>query len=116
MRTLGSALVVFRKVVFGSVAIRIRNRRRRVARGKRSFERLIKRRFAAAFFFACRRLMHLRCVRLLHSDWKLQRRGLRVASYFPGGKLMNSDTLKGQWHQLKGEVKTQWGKLTDNDL
>lgn len=29
---------------------------------------------------------------------------------------MNSDTLKGQWHQLKGEVKTQWGKLTDNDL
>ena len=29
---------------------------------------------------------------------------------------MNSDTLKGQWHQLKGEVKTQWGKLTDSDL
>jgi len=29
---------------------------------------------------------------------------------------MNSDTLKGQWHQLKGEVKNQWGKLTDNDL
>jgi uncharacterized protein YjbJ (UPF0337 family) len=29
---------------------------------------------------------------------------------------MNSDTLKGQWHQVKGEVKTQWGKLTDSDL
>ena len=29
---------------------------------------------------------------------------------------MNADTLKGQWHQLKGEVKTQWGKLTDDDL
>jgi len=29
---------------------------------------------------------------------------------------MNADTLKGQWHQLKGEIKTQWGKLTDNDL
>jgi uncharacterized protein YjbJ (UPF0337 family) len=29
---------------------------------------------------------------------------------------MNSDTLKGQWHQLKGEVKTQWGKLTDSDM
>ena len=29
---------------------------------------------------------------------------------------MNSDTLKGQWHQIKGEVKTQWGKLTDSDL
>jgi uncharacterized protein YjbJ (UPF0337 family) len=29
---------------------------------------------------------------------------------------MNADTLKGQWHQMKGEIKTQWGKLTDNDL
>jgi uncharacterized protein YjbJ (UPF0337 family) len=29
---------------------------------------------------------------------------------------MNSDTLKGQWHQVKGEVKTQWGKLTDDDI
>ena len=29
---------------------------------------------------------------------------------------MNADTLKGQWHQVKGEIKTQWGKLTDNDL
>jgi uncharacterized protein YjbJ (UPF0337 family) len=29
---------------------------------------------------------------------------------------MNRDTLKGQWHQVKGEVKTQWGKLTDSDL
>ena len=24
--------------------------------------------------------------------------------------------LKGQWNQLKGEVKTQWGKLTDDEL
>ena len=29
---------------------------------------------------------------------------------------MNSDTLKGQWHQMKGAVKNQWGKLTDSDL
>jgi len=29
---------------------------------------------------------------------------------------MNADTLKGQWHQVKGEIKTQWGKLTDSDL
>jgi len=29
---------------------------------------------------------------------------------------MNSDTLKGQWHQVKGEVKNQWGKLTDDDI
>ena len=29
---------------------------------------------------------------------------------------MNSDTLKGQWHQIKGEAKVQWAKLTDDDL
>jgi uncharacterized protein YjbJ (UPF0337 family) len=29
---------------------------------------------------------------------------------------MNEDVLKGKWQQLKGEVKSQWGKLTDDDL
>ncbi len=29
---------------------------------------------------------------------------------------MNEDILKGKWNQLKGEVKKEWGKLTDNDL
>lgn len=29
---------------------------------------------------------------------------------------MNTDVLKGKWRQLKGEIKTQWGKLTDDDL
>jgi uncharacterized protein YjbJ (UPF0337 family) len=29
---------------------------------------------------------------------------------------MNQDILKGRWSQLKGELKTQWGKLTDNDI
>ena len=29
---------------------------------------------------------------------------------------MNQDILKGRWAQLKGELKTQWGKLTDNDV
>jgi uncharacterized protein YjbJ (UPF0337 family) len=29
---------------------------------------------------------------------------------------MNKDTLKGKWKQLTGEVKQQWGKLTDDDL
>ena len=29
---------------------------------------------------------------------------------------MNTDTFAGQWKQLKGEVKTRWGKLTDDDL
>lgn len=29
---------------------------------------------------------------------------------------MNTDILKGNWKQLKGEVQKQWGKLTDDDL
>jgi uncharacterized protein YjbJ (UPF0337 family) len=29
---------------------------------------------------------------------------------------MNSDQLKGKWHQIKGEAKAQWGKLTNDDL
>lgn len=29
---------------------------------------------------------------------------------------MNSETFKGQWKQLKGALKQQWGKFTDDDL
>ena len=29
---------------------------------------------------------------------------------------MNDDVLKGQWKQLKGDVRMRWNKLTDDDL
>jgi uncharacterized protein YjbJ (UPF0337 family) len=29
---------------------------------------------------------------------------------------MNRDVLKGNWTQLKGKVRRQWGKLTDDDI
>jgi uncharacterized protein YjbJ (UPF0337 family) len=29
---------------------------------------------------------------------------------------MNWDRIKGSWEQVAGSVKTQWGKLTDDDL
>jgi uncharacterized protein YjbJ (UPF0337 family) len=29
---------------------------------------------------------------------------------------MNEDTLKGQWNQVKGHLRKQWGRLTDDDL
>ena len=29
---------------------------------------------------------------------------------------MNEDVLKGKWHQLKGDIKSRWGKLTNDDL
>jgi len=30
--------------------------------------------------------------------------------------LMNKDILQGKWREMKGKVKEQWGKLTDDDL
>ena len=29
---------------------------------------------------------------------------------------MNADQIKGQWKQLRGEIRKQWGKLTDDEL
>ncbi|MBV9574170.1 MAG: CsbD family protein [Acidobacteriales bacterium] len=29
---------------------------------------------------------------------------------------MNWDRVEGQWKQMKGSVKSRWGKLTDDDL
>lgn len=29
---------------------------------------------------------------------------------------MNKDQIKGKWKQIKGEVKIQWGRLTDDEL
>ena len=29
---------------------------------------------------------------------------------------MNEDTFKGQWLQMKGKIREQWGKLTDDDV
>jgi uncharacterized protein YjbJ (UPF0337 family) len=31
-------------------------------------------------------------------------------------RAMNWDRAEGNWKQLTGKVKEQWGKLTDNDL
>ena len=30
--------------------------------------------------------------------------------------VINRDTLRGQWNQIKGEVKSKWGQLTDDEL
>jgi uncharacterized protein YjbJ (UPF0337 family) len=31
-------------------------------------------------------------------------------------EFMNWDQVKGKWKQVSGDVKTRWGKLTDDDL
>ena len=30
--------------------------------------------------------------------------------------MMNKDEIGGNWKQVKGKVKEQWGKLTDDDM
>ena len=29
---------------------------------------------------------------------------------------MNRDRIEGQWQRVKGKVREQWGRLTDDDL
>lgn len=29
---------------------------------------------------------------------------------------MNKDIVKGKWNEIKGKLKQQWGKLTDDDI
>ncbi len=29
---------------------------------------------------------------------------------------MNSDTLSGSWKQFKGNLRTKWGELTDDEI
>jgi uncharacterized protein YjbJ (UPF0337 family) len=31
-------------------------------------------------------------------------------------KVMNWDTISGQWKQMKGKVRERWGKLTDDEM
>jgi uncharacterized protein YjbJ (UPF0337 family) len=29
---------------------------------------------------------------------------------------MNWDIIQGKWNQFKGDIRSEWGKLTDDDL
>jgi uncharacterized protein YjbJ (UPF0337 family) len=29
---------------------------------------------------------------------------------------MNKEILRGKWNQVKGEVRSRWGKITDDDV
>ena len=45
-----------------------------------------------------------------------RRRGASSSYSTVQERLMDRDRVSGNWHQLKGKVKEQWGKLTDDDL
>jgi len=34
----------------------------------------------------------------------------------PKGGRMNRDILKGKWLQVKGDIRSWWGKVTDDDV
>jgi uncharacterized protein YjbJ (UPF0337 family) len=58
----------------------------------------------------------LSLARRLRKDWVVL---LRVETGVTNRRKecdMNRDTLKGQWTQLKGQVRKQWGKLTDDEI
>jgi uncharacterized protein YjbJ (UPF0337 family) len=38
------------------------------------------------------------------------------SQYQIGGFIMDWNRVEGNWKQMKGKVKEQWGKLTDDDL
>src|SRR5204863_6034200 len=99
---------------------RIRNCGWRVARVHRPLKGLVERGLTVALFFFRRGLVQMSVIRLNHVGTSCKSVAYRlhsnVESNLLEGGTMNADTLKGQWHQVKGEIKTQWGKLTDNDL
>ena len=33
-----------------------------------------------------------------------------------GGKFMNQDISQGKWKQIRGEIQSWWGRLTNDDL
>ena len=33
-----------------------------------------------------------------------------------GVNMLNEDEVKGKWKEIRGEIKTKWGKLTDDEL
>jgi uncharacterized protein YjbJ (UPF0337 family) len=58
-------------------------------------------------------------------DWALQREHRRAAGVVYARPIrtaqveevaMDWNRVEGNWKQLKGKVKEQWGKLTDDDL
>jgi uncharacterized protein YjbJ (UPF0337 family) len=54
----------------------------------------------------------LRMVEHLH----IFRSFMITAAFNKGNLVMNWDRVEGNWKQLRGKVRQQWGKLTDDDI
>jgi uncharacterized protein YjbJ (UPF0337 family) len=58
---------------------------------------------------------------LLKCNWYLEEKsacstGIRIDIRNEKENKMTQDMLKGAWKELRGNIKKQWGKLTDDDL
>jgi uncharacterized protein YjbJ (UPF0337 family) len=76
------------------------------AQRRRSTALTLDYRDAARFLLICHSAARACLGRARVSDWATSDRR-------PG---MNTDIAAGKWKQMKGEVKRQWGKLTDDDI
>jgi uncharacterized protein YjbJ (UPF0337 family) len=55
----------------------------------------------------------------VHQGCPERRRKLgQLFSFLDGleDQIMNKDIVEGKWKQVRGEAKSWWGKLTDDDL
>ena len=64
---------------------------------------------------AINRAMHVARLDELNGTKVGRPRSSRVST-FEKERRMNQDQIAGNWKQLKGKVKEQWGKLTDDDI
>jgi uncharacterized protein YjbJ (UPF0337 family) len=49
--------------------------------------------------------------------WNEREMGAAIIGDFSRKEVnMNAEILKGQWKEIKGDIKAKWGKLTDDDL
>jgi uncharacterized protein YjbJ (UPF0337 family) len=39
-----------------------------------------------------------------------------LEEYFQGGIMINEQILKGKWNEIRGEIRSKWGYLNDDEL
>ncbi len=52
------------------------------------------------------------CPHYRHQRWPVPKVGIVKGKE----KAMNWDQIEGKWKQFQGDVRSKWGKLTDDDL
>jgi uncharacterized protein YjbJ (UPF0337 family) len=61
-------------------------------------------------------LMGSVCAATVTASERFVRHGRDTPPPLTRGISVNQDIIQGKWKQLKGSIRNQWGKLTDDDL